>query len=112
MTNVSDAQSILSTAEGGLQAINNILVNVKTLVTEAGNAGLGSDELGAIVTQVNDYMDEIQQTIGQTKFNGIQLLDGGSGSAGFSGAFQIGADSGDTLAVGMSTAVDSVSFRT
>jgi len=109
LTNVSDAQSVLSTAEGGLQAINNILVNVKTLVTEAGNAGLGSDELGAIVTQVNDYMNEIEQTISQTKFNGQQLLDGGTAS--FTGkTFQIGADSGDTLSVSISTAVDSASL--
>ncbi len=41
LTNVGDAQSILSTAEGGLQAINNILVNVKTLVTEAGKRRIG-----------------------------------------------------------------------
>jgi flagellin len=103
LTNVTDAQSVLSTAEGGLQAINNILINVKTLVTEAGNAGLGSDELQAIVTQVNDYMNEIGQTISQTKFNGQALID-----TTFTGkSFQVGADSGDTLAVSISTAVDS-----
>jgi flagellin len=103
LTNVGDAQSVLSTAEGGLQAINNILVNVKTLVTEAGNAGLGSSELGAIVTQVNDYMSEIDQTISQTKFNGQQLLNNV-----FTGkTFQVGADTGDTLSVSLSTAVDS-----
>ncbi len=106
LTNVGDAQSILSTAEGGLQAINNILVNVKTLVTEAGNAGLGSDELQALVTQVNDYMNEIGQTISQTKFNGKALIDGT-----FTGkSFQVGADSGDTLSVGISTTVDSSSL--
>ncbi len=106
LTNVGDAQSVLATAEGGLQAINNILVNVKTLVTEAGNAGLGSDELQAIATQVNDYMNEIGQTISQTKFNGKALID-----ASFTGeSFQVGADSGDTLSVSISTAVDSASL--
>ncbi len=103
LTNVGDAQSVLSTAEGGLQAINNILVNIKQLVTEAGNAGLGSDELGAIVTQVNDYLNEVGQTISETKFNGQQLLD-----KTFTGkSFQVGADSGDTLSVSLSTGVDS-----
>ncbi|MCL5021656.1 MAG: flagellin [Bacteroidetes bacterium] len=103
LTNVGDAQSVLSTAEGGLQAINNILVNIKTLVTEAGNAGLGSDELGAIVTQVNDYLNEVGQTISETKFNGQALID-----TTFTGkSFQVGADSGDTLSVSLSTAVDS-----
>jgi len=106
LTNVGDAQSVLSTAEGGFQAINDILVNVKTLVTEAGDAGLGSDELQAIVTQVNDYMDEIQQTISETKFNGKTLIDGS-----FTGqSFQVGADSGDTLAVSITGGVDSASL--
>lgn len=83
---------------------------MKTLVTEAGNAGLGSDELQAIVTQVNDYMSEVDQTISQTKFNGQQLLEGHTADSGFNGNFQVGADSGDTLAVGISTAVDSSSL--
>jgi len=103
LTNVGDAESVLSTAEGGLQAINNILVDVKTLVTEAGNAGLGSDELQAIVTQVNDYMNEVDSTITQTNFNGKALLN-----TTFTGeSFQVGADAGDTLSVSISTAVDS-----
>jgi len=106
LTNVGDAQSVLSTAEGGLQAINNILINVKTLVTQAGNAGLGSDELQALVTQVNDYMNEIQQTISQTKFNGKALID----TTFTNEAFQVGADSGDTLSVSISTAVDSAAL--
>jgi len=106
LTNVGDAQNVLSTAEGGLQAINNILINVKTLVTEAGNAGLGSDELQALATQVNDYMNEVGQIITQTKFNGQQLIDGTFTNKDF----QVGADNGDTLTVGMSTTVDSASL--
>lgn len=106
LTNVGDAQSVLSTAEGGLQAINNILISVKTLVTQAGNAGLASSELQALVTQVNDYMSEVGQIISQTKFNGQALID-----TTFTGKnFQVGADSGDTLSVGISTAVDSASL--
>ena len=106
LTNVGDAQSVLSTAEGGLQAINNILISVKTLVTQAGNAGLASSELQALVTQVNDYMSEVGQIISQTKFNGQALID-----TTFTGkSFQVGADSGDTLSVGISTAVDSASL--
>jgi len=106
LTNVGDAQSVLSTAEGGFQAINNILVNVKTLVTEAGNAGLGTDELNALVTQVTDYMSEIDQTISQTKFNGKKLIDGS-----FTGqSFQVGADAGDTLSVSVTGGVDSASL--
>ena len=100
LTNVGDAQSVLSTAEGGLQAISQILINIKTLVTQAGNAGLGSDELAAIGNQIQDYANEIDQIVQQTKFNGKQLLYGAGGN-GFSGVFQVGSDSADVLNVAL-----------
>ncbi len=100
LTNVGDAQSVLSTAEGGLQAISQILINIKTLVTQAGNAGLGSDELAAIGNQIQDYANEIDQIVQQTKFNGKQLLYGAGGN-GFSGVFQVGSDSADVLSVAL-----------
>ncbi|MGC8652375.1 MAG: flagellin [Candidatus Kryptoniota bacterium] len=100
LTNVGDAQSVLSTAEGGLQAISQILINIKTLVTQAGNAGLGSDEIAAIGTQIQDYAKEIDQIVQQTKFNGKQLLYGAGGN-GFSGVFQVGSDSADVLSVAL-----------
>jgi|YelNatPaOPRAMG01_1025707.scaffolds.fasta_scaffold00197_17 flagellin len=100
LTNVGDAQSVLSTAEGGLQAISQILINIKTLVTQAGNAGLGSDELAAIGNQIQDYAKEIDQIVQQTKFNGKQLLYGAGGN-GFSGVFQVGSDSADVLSVAL-----------
>lgn len=100
LTNVGNAQSVLSTAEGGLQAISQILINIKTLVTQAGNAGLGSDEIAAIGTQIQDYAKEIDQIVQQTKFNGKQLLYGAGGN-GFSGVFQVGSDSADVLSVAL-----------
>jgi len=103
LNNVGDAQSVLSTAEGGLQNISDILVSMKEKVTQATNGSLGNDELQAIVTQVGDLGKEIDSIIGQTKFNGQQLL-----SAAYTNkTFQIGADSADTLTFSLSATIDS-----
>jgi len=103
LNNVGDAKSVLSTAEGGLQNISDILVTVKEKVTQANNGSLGNDELTAVVTQVADFAKEIDSIIGQTKFNGQQLLD----AAFTNKTFQVGADAGDTLTFGLSATIDS-----
>ena len=103
LNNAGDAKSVLSTAEGGLQNISDILVTVKEKVTQATNGSLSGTELSAIVTQVTDFAKEIDSIIGQTKFNGQQLLDANYASK----TFQIGADATDTLTFGLSATIDS-----
>jgi len=103
LNNVGDAKSVLSTAEGGLQNISDILVSIKEKVTQATNGSMGSTELDAIVTQVKDFATEIDSIISQTKFNGQQLLNDK-----FTGkVFQIGADSADTLTFSLTATISS-----
>ncbi|CUU08630.1 flagellin [Candidatus Kryptobacter tengchongensis] len=112
INNVGDAKNVLSIAEGGLQKINDLLVSIKEQVTRAVNGGLSNDELQAIATQINDYMSEIDDIVRQTKFNGMQLLNGAGGGAWVTGrAFQIGSDSGDTLTVKFDITVDSTLIK-
>ncbi len=103
LNNVGDAQSVLSTAEGGLQNISDILVSMKEKVTQATNGSLGETELEAINTQVADLADEIDSIIGQTTFNGQQLLDNNFTNK----TFQIGADSADTLTFSLTATITS-----
>lgn len=112
INNVGDAKNVLSIAEGGLQKINDLLVSIKEQVTRAVNGGLSDDELQAIATQINDYMSEIDDIVRQTKFNGMQLLNGAGGGAWVTGRdFQIGSDSGDTLTVKFDITVDSTLIK-
>lgn len=112
INNVGDAKNVLSIAEGGLQKINDLLVSIKEQVTRAVNGGLSNDELQAIATQINDYMSEIDDIVRQTKFNGMQLLNGAGGGAWVTGRdFQIGSDSGDTLTVKFDITVDSTLIK-
>ena len=106
LNNVGELKNVLSVAEGGLQNINDIYVGIKEKVIQAGNGSYGAEELDAIVTQIKDMLNEVDDIIGQTKFNSSQLLD-----ANFTGkVFQIGADGGDQLTVSLSRAIDSSDF--
>jgi len=106
LNNVGELKNILSVAEGGLQAINDIYVGIKEKIIQAGNGSYGADELNAIVTQVQDMLDEVDDIISETKFNGSQLLDGNFTSK----TFQTGADSGDSITVSLNATIDSADF--
>jgi len=106
LNNVGELKNILSVAEGGLQNINDIFVGIKEKAIQAGNGSYGSEELSAIVTQVQDQLNEVGDIISQTKFNGSKLLDANFTSK----VFQVGADGGDTLTVSLSATIDSGDF--
>jgi len=103
LNNVGDAKSVLSTAEGGLQNISDILITIKEKVTQATNGSMGTTELNAIVTQVQDFATEIDSIVGQTTFNGQQLLNNNFTNK----TFQIGADSSDTLTFSLTATISS-----
>ncbi len=106
LNNVGEAKNILSVAEGGLQNMHSIYVTIKEKVIQAGNGSYGEEELDAIVTQIQDLLNETDDIIAQTKFNKTKLLD-----ANFTGKiFQIGADGGDQLTVSLSQTIDSSDF--
>ncbi|GAB4339064.1 MAG: flagellin [Calditrichia bacterium] len=106
LNNVGEAKNILSVAEGGLQNINDIMVTIKEKMIQAGNGAYGDSELQAVLTQINDLLDEVDDIISETKFNGVKLIDGNFTSK----TFQTGADSGDSITVSLSSTLDSASF--
>jgi flagellin len=102
INNTGDAKSVLAIAEGGLMNVSEILLTMKEKVSQATNGVFGEQELQAIATQINDYMSEINDIVKQTKFSDRTLLNNT-----FTGkAFQIGPDSGDTITVSITQALD------
>jgi flagellin len=96
----------LAVAEGGLLSASEIMLTIKEKISQATNGTFGSDELQAVVTQVNDYLNEIDDIIAQTKFSDNKLL-----SQNFqSKVFQIGPDAGDIITVSIDTLIDSASL--
>jgi flagellin len=107
VNNIGEAKNILAVAESGYQAINDILLQVKEKVIQAGNASYTTDERTALQSEVTQLGNEIDRIVAETKFNGIQLLDG----TGLNNAdFQIGADSGDSITFSLSTSVSASSL--
>ena len=98
LSNVNDAQSLLGIAQGGQQEILSILQTMQTEATQAANDTLGSDQRTAIQTALTAQANEIGAVVGQTTYNGVNLLDGS-----FTGkSLQVGSATTDTMTIGIS----------
>ena len=106
INNVGDAKSVLAIAEGGLINVSDIMLTIKEKISQATNGVFGSQELEAVKTQVNDYLNEIDDIIMQTRFSDMKLISGN-----FVGKqFQIGPDAADIITVSIDTLVSSSDF--
>ena len=95
--NVGDAQNLISTAEGGMQSISEILLTMKEKVLQAANDTLGTAERTAVESQLDDLAAEIDDIVATTTWGGSTLLDGA-----FTGrSFQVGETSTETMTFGI-----------
>ena len=67
--------SMLDTAEGVLNVINDNLVRIRDLTEQAANGTYGSDAMTAIETEVQARMDEITRLAESSEFNGKILFN-------------------------------------
>jgi len=93
--NAQDAVSLVQTAEGAMQEVHAMLQRVRDLAIQYNNGTLSSSDKAAITAEVAQLSAEVSRIATQTKFNGNQLLAGGTMT------FQIGADDGQALTVGL-----------
>ena len=106
INNTGDAKSVLAIAEGGLMNISELMLIIKEKASQATNGTFGYQELTAVLTQVNDYLNEIDDIIAQTKFSDQKLLSGHFTNK----FFQIGPDAPDQIVVSIDTLVSSADF--
>src|SRR6185295_19713299 len=92
--NVSDAVSLVQTAEGNLDEVHSMLQRVRELAVQYKNGTLSTDDQAAIQTEVNQLASEIERIGGSAKFNGITLL-ATSGAV----TFQVGVNDGESITV-------------
>jgi flagellin len=81
MSVIGDAKNLLSTSEGGLKKVSDILVKMRNKALEAQSGTIGANEKQAIQDQLKAYRDEIDQIAQQTRWNNSNLLTGTSGSS-------------------------------
>lgn len=99
--NANDGISLSQTGEGGLVEINNNLQRVRELAVQSANATNSDSDRAALDLEVQQRLAEIDRIASQTSFNGRKILDGTFGAA----AFQIGANVGETISVGLATSM-------
>ena len=106
--NANDAISLAQTAEGGLASIGDNLQRIRELAVQSANATNSAADRASLQLEVTQLQSEIDRVASQTRFNGINLLDGS-----FSGqAFQVGADAGQSIALAAIPSVRSQSLGT
>ena len=105
MRNANDGISMLQTAEGAMDEMQNILTRMKELGTQAANGTVGSTERGFINTELVELRDEMQDIASRTNFNGQNLLTGSLSTSVSAGSTETNV--GTTIVAGTSvTALD------
>jgi len=74
--NANDAISMIQTADGALQVVDEKLIRMKELAEQAATGTYTSDQRIIIDSEFQAMMSEIQRIAKSTDFNGIKLLDG------------------------------------
>jgi len=93
--NANDGISLAQTAEGALGKISDMLQRVRELAVQSANATNSIDDRAALDAEVQQLKQEIERVATTTSFNGRKILDGTFANE----IFQVGANSGETIAV-------------
>ena len=83
--NIGSAKNLLSTAEGSLAGVNDLLIKIEGKLSDATNP---TADTNRIADDIKALANEIQSTLESTKFNNTALLTGANAAKGFT--FQIG----------------------
>ena len=96
-SNVDNGLSMLQTADGWLQEVNNILGRMHELSIEAGDASMTQSDRGNIQSEFTQLQQQLKD-IGDknAKFNGKNLFSTGFATGATT---QIGADAGQTMTI-------------
>lgn len=89
--------SLVQTAQSAMNNIANILTQMSTLASQASSGTYSSSQLGNLDTTFTALKNEIERVAQSTQFNGIDLLNGNTGSV----TIQVGANntSNDRLTI-------------
>lgn len=72
--NAGDGVSYLQVAEGGLSEVNNIMVRMRELTTQAASDTIGAVERGFLNKEFSELGKEVMRIVSDTEFNGAKVL--------------------------------------
>ena len=104
LRNVSDASSLLQTADGALNEMTDIMQRMKDLATQSANGTNSDADRNSMQTEYDELGKELGNIMANSSFAGEKLFskDGTSGKFGAEVSFQIGATKDETLALNVS----------
>ena len=92
--NTQDAVSLIQVAEGGLQSIHGMLQRARELAVQSANDTNDNEtDRPALQSEFESIVSEIDDTANTTEFNGVNVLDGSTGSV----SIQAGPNEGDNV---------------
>jgi len=93
--NANDGISLAQTAEGGLAVMSDMMQRMRELAVQSINSTNTSADIAALNQEFTQLRDEVNRTMSAVQFNGTSLF---TTTTDF--AFQVGANSGQTITVG------------
>lgn len=102
--NANDAISLAQTAEGALNETTTALQRIRQLAVQSQNGINSSADRVALQAEVGQLLNELSRIASDTQFGGLNILSGG-----FSSAFLVGANAGQTISINLSSS-DGASF--
>jgi flagellin len=94
--NAADGISLIQTAEGGLDVIQENLQRIRELMVQAANGISSVNELNAIQREINRRIEVIDDISQETQYNGIEVLQSSQNIV-----LQTGYQDGDTTTIEM-----------
>ncbi len=91
--NAEDGISMVKTAEGAMEEINNMLTRMRELAVQSANATNTDADRANLELEVAQLKQEIDGIGTRTEFNTLQVL----AKSGVKGNFQVGANKGQTI---------------
>jgi flagellin len=80
LKSIGDSKNLMSSVEGGLSKIQDILVKMRNKALEAQGSTIGDSEKQAIKSQLESFRSEINDIVSQTQWNGTNLIGSGTAS--------------------------------
>ncbi len=74
LDNIGSAKNLMTVAEGHLNNINDILVEMKSKAQQAANGTLGAEERAAIVSELQEFNNQIDAEVAQAQWAGGDIL--------------------------------------
>src|SRR3954468_10173973 len=96
--NAQDGISLVQTAEGALGEVHSMLERVRDLKVQFNNGTNDDNDRNAIASEVLEISKEVNDIVGQTKFNGKTVF-----GATDSFTFQVGANDSETISMAATT---------